>query len=136
MNPNESPLERRLRAQFGSLDTSAAFGPELSARIERLKGAVNERERRELRLRVDREWLSTEAELRRNLWRTLAITAVVGGAALLLAWLFGDEVARALSLGANHSHLLEYGSIGLLAAWILFAIRGVSLGGLSEATLG
>lgn len=135
-NPNESPLERRLRAGLSTLDAAPDFAPRLSARIEQMKGAVDERSRRELRLRADREWLSTEAELRRNLWRTLAITFVTGASVLLLAWLFGDQFARTVPFGDGRVNLLEAGSLGLLAAWIVFAVRGVSRGGLAHASLG
>jgi len=126
--PVEADLERRLRRELSKLDTSAAFGQELNARIAQLNSAQGAEARRALRARVDRERLSAERMLRRRFWESLAVMVGVGASAALAIWLVGPETLRALHVSTQVVNVVTGVCGALLIGWLWIAARDVGRG--------
>lgn len=120
-----TPLDRRLRALYGRLDTASDFARRLDARLARERGATDESARRTLRQQLEAERLHTEAQLRRRLWGSLGFALGLAVLAAVAAWLFGDVTAPVLgrAVAAAGAIRIAIASTAALAIWLWFIAR-------------
>jgi hypothetical protein len=134
----DTPLDRRLRALYGRLDTAADFARRLDRRIALERGATDASARRTLRERLEAERLHAEAQLRWRLWDSLGFALGLAVLAALAAWLFGDAIAAVLghaAAAAGASRIAIASTVGLVI-WLWFIASRAAGGATAHAAFG